>query len=131
MNCPRCGVDLKKEKQDGIEVERCPSCWGTWLDKGEFPQLLASAIRRMRFSEEEVDAVFKGLVHDANTAKPEDMPMPCPHCGKAMGKVRHNAAKLITLDRCDAHGLWCDTKELKQAQVAAQALRMLLAQKAV
>lgn len=47
-----------------------------------------------------------------------------------MGKVRHNAARLLTLDRCDEHGLWLDTKELKQAQVAAQALRMLLKQRA-
>ncbi len=129
MNCPRCAVDLKTEKQDQVEVDRCPSCWGTWLDKGEFPRLLAGAIRGMDFSEVEIDSVLKGLVHEANTPKSKPDPtLNCPRCGKVMGKVHHNAAKLITLDRCDAHGLWCDTKELKQAQVAAQALRMVLKQ---
>ena len=126
MNCPRCGVDLKKEPHEGVVVDRCPACWGTWLDKGEFSQVLAGAIRRMRFSEEEIDSVFKGIVHDANVQRPDPL-LNCPRCGKAMGKVHHNAARLITLDRCDAHGLWLDTKELKQAQVAAQALRMLVA----
>lgn len=70
MNCPRCGVDLKKEPYEGVEVDRCPACWGTWLDKGEFARLLALAIRSIRFSEGEIDAVFKGIVHEANTPKP-------------------------------------------------------------
>jgi Zn-finger nucleic acid-binding protein len=127
MICPRCAEDLRPETQAGVPVDRCPSCWGTWLDKGEFSRLLA--VREHRFAEEEIDAVFKGLVHEANTPKPKPDPaLNCPTCGKAMGKVRHNAAKLITLDRCDAHGLWCDTKELKQAQVSAQVLKMLLNQ---
>lgn len=129
MICPRCGTDLRKEKQDRVDVDRCPACWGTWLDKGEFPTLLASATRSMDFSEEEIDSVLKGLVHEANAPKTKsDAALNCPTCGKAMGKVRHNAARLITLDRCDAHGIWCDTKELKQAQVAARALRMVLKQ---
>ncbi len=127
MICPRCSVDLKTEKTDGVEVDRCPTCWGTWLDKGEFSQLLSRSLHTLRFTEEETDAALKGLVHEANTpkAKPEPL-LPCPRCGKSMGKVRHNAARLIPLDRCDAHGLWLDAKELKQAQVAAQALKLVL-----
>ena len=129
MNCPRCGVDLKAEMYEGVEVDRCPTCWGTWLDKGEFSQILAKAIRGIRFAEEEIDAAFKGIVSEANKARPKPDPsLNCPRCGKAMGKVHHNAARLITLDRCDGHGLWFDTKEFKQAQVSAQAFRMLLAQ---
>ena len=85
---------------------------------------------RLHFTEEETDSVLKGLVHEANTARPKPDPLlPCPRCGKPMGKVRHNAARLIALDRCDAHGLWLDTKELKQAQVAAQALKLVLSKR--
>ncbi len=130
MICPRCSVDLKAEKADGVPVDRCPGCWGTWLDKGEFAQLLSLSLRSLRFSEEETDSVLKGLVHEANTPKPRPDPLlPCPRCGKSMGKVRHNAARLIHLDRCDAHGLWLDAKELKQAQVAAQALKLVLSKR--
>ena len=131
MICPRCFVDLKVEKASGVEVDRCPSCWGTWLDKGEFAQLLSRSLRGLTFTEEETDSVLKGLVHDVNTPKSKpDALLPCPKCGKSMGKVRHNAIRLIALDRCDAHGIWLDAKELKQAQVAAQALKIVLAKAA-
>ena len=127
MICPRCSVDLKTEKVDAVAVDRCPSCWGTWLDKGEFAQLLSQSLHSLRFSEEEQDSVLKGLVHDANLPKAKPDPLlPCPTCGKPMGKVKHNSARLVVLDRCDAHGLWLDAKELKQAQVATQALRVVL-----
>ena len=130
MICPRCSVDLKAEKMDNMAVDRCSTCWGTWLDKGEFSQLLAQSLHALRFSEEETDSVLNGLVHEANAPKPQPDPaLACPRCGKVMGKVRHNAARLIALDRCDAHGLWLDAKELKQAQVAAQ-LKMVLAKRA-
>ena len=131
MICPRCAVDLKIEKADGVEVDRCPTCWGSWLDKGEFAQLLSKSLHALRFSEEETDAVLKGLVHEANTPKPKpDQALGCPRCGKVMGKVKHNAVRFIVLDRCDAHGLWLDAKELKQAQVAAQALKLVLSKRA-
>lgn len=130
MICPRCRVDLKTEKVDTVAVDRCTTCWGTWLDKGEFAHLLSLSLHALRFSEEETDAVLKGLVHEANAPKSQpDQALACPRCGKVMGKVHHNAARLIALDRCDAHGLWLDAKELKQAQVASQALKMVLSKR--
>ena len=128
MICPRCGMDLKKEALHGVEVDRCGSCWGLWLDKGEFGTLLSS--KSFRFTEEETDAVLKGIAHETNAPQPkQDQALVCPKCGKTMGKARHNAAAAVTLDRCDAHGMWLDTKELKQAQAAAQALQMVLAKR--
>ena len=128
MICPRCGMDLKKERLHEVEVDRCPGCWGLWLDKGEFGALLSA--KSFHFTEEETDAVLKGIAHEVNSPKPKpDHPLVCPKCGKTMGKAKHNAASSVTLDRCDAHGMWLDTKELKQAQVSAQAFRMLLAKR--
>ena len=127
MICPRCSVDLKTEKMEGVAVDRCPTCWGTWLDKGEFAQLLSKSLHALRFSKEEVDSVLKGLVQGADAPKAQPgQALACPRCGKVMGKVHHNASRLVPLDRCDAHGLWLDAKELKQAQVAAQALKLVL-----
>ena len=131
MICPRCNVDLKTEKVDGVPVDRCPTCWGTWLDKGEFAQLLSMSLRSLRFSQEETAAVLKGMAQEAKAPNPvPDASLACPKCGKVMGKARHNSAKAIVLDRCDAHGLWLDAKELKQAQVATQALKMVLGKRA-
>ena len=126
MICPRCCVDLKSEKVDAVTVDRCPTCWGTWLDRGEFAQLLSQS-RDLRFYAEETEAVLKGLAREAKAPQTKpDQALACPKCGKVMGKARHNSVKQILIDRCDAHGLWLDAKELKQAQIATQALRMVL-----
>ena len=35
MRCPRDGASLEQVKQAGLEVDRCQTCSGVWLDKGE------------------------------------------------------------------------------------------------
>lgn len=40
MKCPKCGMDLSHFELNGIELDRCVSCGGTWFDKGEIEQLL-------------------------------------------------------------------------------------------
>jgi Zn-finger nucleic acid-binding protein len=43
MKCPRCHADLVAEQEyHGIEVDRCPSCDGRWLDHDELDQLEAT-----------------------------------------------------------------------------------------
>ena len=39
MKCPKCNSDLSIEKFKGVEVDRCPSCKGLWLDYHEMDQL--------------------------------------------------------------------------------------------
>jgi uncharacterized protein len=39
MRCPKCGMELKEIAFRGIEVDRCFSCSGTWLDQGELEKL--------------------------------------------------------------------------------------------
>ena len=39
MRCPKCGMELKEVAFGGIEVDRCFSCSGTWLDAGELEKL--------------------------------------------------------------------------------------------
>ncbi len=41
MKCPKCGMDLTTIEFQGIKLDRCPSCNGTWFDAGEVEQLLA------------------------------------------------------------------------------------------
>ena len=45
LECPRChstmlAQDVKHEK-DSVEIDRCGSCGGVWLDKGEVEQIMA------------------------------------------------------------------------------------------
>lgn len=38
--CPRDGAALHTHKQHGVTVDVCPTCHGTWLDKGELEAIL-------------------------------------------------------------------------------------------
>ena len=39
LKCPKCGHDLKPEKLQGIEIDRCSFCEGFFMDAGELEQL--------------------------------------------------------------------------------------------
>jgi hypothetical protein len=39
MRCPKCGMELKEVSVGGVQVDRCFSCNGTWLDAGELEKL--------------------------------------------------------------------------------------------
>ena len=39
MRCPKCGMELKELDVRGVQVDRCFSCNGTWLDAGELEKL--------------------------------------------------------------------------------------------
>jgi uncharacterized protein len=44
MRCPRCeNVVLDEMDRNGVTVDRCASCRGIWLDRGELEKLLARA----------------------------------------------------------------------------------------
>ena len=35
MKCPKCGMQLEELPLDDVRVDKCLSCEGLWLDKGE------------------------------------------------------------------------------------------------
>lgn len=39
MRCPKCGMALEAVTLKGVQIDRCYSCNGTWLDEGELEQL--------------------------------------------------------------------------------------------
>ena len=41
MRCPKCGHEMKEERQGAIAVDRCTFCEGVFFDAGELEQLLA------------------------------------------------------------------------------------------
>jgi uncharacterized protein len=38
--CPKCGVELLPITYQGVVVDKCPECRGTWLDHGELRLIL-------------------------------------------------------------------------------------------
>jgi Zn-finger nucleic acid-binding protein len=41
MICPSCGAEMQTVVREGIEIERCASCRGVFLDRGELEKLIA------------------------------------------------------------------------------------------
>jgi predicted Zn-ribbon and HTH transcriptional regulator len=41
MKCPKCGMDLATIEFQGIKLDRCPNCNGTWFDAGEVEELMS------------------------------------------------------------------------------------------
>jgi len=35
MKCPKCGMELEEVAVDDVRIDKCFSCEGIWLDKGE------------------------------------------------------------------------------------------------
>lgn len=108
--CPRDGSVLAAERMHGIEVERCPSCRGVWLDAHELGELEAK-----RADEE----TRRGMVGYAQRASE----LRCPACGNAMTAFNYRGHHL-ELDTCDdEHGYWLDAGEDREVLAVIEARR--------
>jgi phage FluMu protein Com len=43
MRCPKCGLELAEIEFQGIKVDRCVACNGTFFDGGEIEELLSKS----------------------------------------------------------------------------------------
>jgi len=101
MNCPRCNTELTVEDYKGIEVDRCHTCQGMWLDWGELDQLEDTVL---------ADDDIKGTI----VYSPLKSELLCPKCGDKMQRFSYRAYNL-ELDFCEkGHGTWLDAGEEKR-----------------
>ena len=100
MQCPREGTELVVEQEyHGIEVDRCPSCEGRWLDHDELDLLEAT----VPSTPGERRATIKYAERQSELS--------CPRCGKTITAFNYRAYNL-ELDACeDGHGFWLDAGE--------------------
>ena len=99
MKCPRDDTDLVIEKYHSIEVDRCPTCDGRWLDFQELDQLEATVPST---DEERRATIAYGEVQSE---------MKCPVCDRRMTAFNYRAYDL-QLDMCgEQHGYWLDAGE--------------------
>ena len=115
MNCPRCKLALCKDDYEGVEVDMCETCWGFWLDTGELEDVLEK--RNLTFSSDEKKAILD--IRSASKKGPT-APAPCPKCEKIMKRVHYDSGVHLVIDRCDDHGIWLDTGEIKKVQAIAE-----------
>jgi Zn-finger nucleic acid-binding protein/ribosomal protein S27E len=104
LACPACVESSLTERivKDGLCVDVCRSCRGTWLDGGEFLQLAANT--------DEAKQELLSLSWEASKTKRR-----CPRCHSFMsesGFVNYET-QIDFCEECD--GLWFDAGELKEA----------------
>src|SRR5206468_11530832 len=90
MNCPRCHAVLTTETELGIEVDRCHTCNGRWLDHDELAQLEATTASTEADRRATIEYGERlGGLH-------------CPICDKLMTAFDYRAYD-IELDACPEH----------------------------
>ena len=102
--CPACREPVVTFELEGVEIDRCLRCGGTWLDSGEFEALVLSSGGTAKGA--------RGRISEAlYRARGKRGDRRCLRCPKRLEVVRING---VELDRCPrGHGLWFDRSELE------------------
>jgi len=93
---------------DGVEIDRCLRCGGTWLDDGEIDQLA-------RLAGGAPDPL-QAAIAAAGGGKPGER-----RCVRCSGKMMLVTVQDVELDRCPSgHGLWFDRSEMETLIAASK-----------
>ena len=115
MQCLTCHVPLRAIEYEGIQIDSCDDCGGTWLDAGEFEKIIRA--REARFDPDERRAVARAAKITGIRLHKVDREFTCPTCGKRTAPVHYGGDSGIIIDRCPAcRGIWLDQGELEKIQ---------------
>ena len=111
IKCPKCETDsLKEFAVQGVRVDRCASCSGTWFDARELSQLLAE-------DSQHVSSLRRGTARDEAGGK-KGM---CPRDAVDLLRVFSAIDRSVILDACpECHGIWLDGGEFEKLFAARQ-----------
>ena len=104
--CPRCHEPLVAFELEGVEIDRCAACGGTWLDAGELEWIAERA---------GVDPGTISRALDAQSQRGKQTDLRCPRCRRRMQQVTVGKQPAVEVDRCrHQHGLWFDQGEMEK-----------------
>lgn len=99
--CPVCKEPLVVFELDGVELDRCLRCAGTWLDAGEIDHLA-------RLDGGARDPIGSAIAEASGGVKGKRR---CVRCSARMWVV---TVHRVELDRCPrGHGVWFDKDEME------------------
>ena len=107
MICPKCHEPMFVAEYDGIELDHCALCAGTWFDHDELGLLFADAAGNVP------DALTSETIAALPDADSDEAPRRCPSCRGKLRKVNIGSGDGVLVDVCKhAHGLWFDENEV-------------------
>ncbi len=102
--CPVCRQPMVGFEFEGVEIDRCLECGGTWLDAGELEMLTD----RAGVPSGELGAALQGTAAGRRTGRR------CPCCPRKLREIRIGPEPSVVVDRCPwGQGLWFDKGEVK------------------
>jgi Zn-finger nucleic acid-binding protein len=127
--CPHCDVALQTVRLnfDGaFFIERCDTCFGLFLDRGEIEIILQSAVSHVfDINMQHIDNINK----DRYRANQKVQYVKCPDCRVLMNRVNFGQRSGVVVDECKIHGIWLDNGELTHLLEWKKAGGQLLQQK--
>lgn len=111
LACPRDASPLESFAVDGVALDKCPACRGTWFD--------ASELRRVAHDKE----LEKLAAHVGKY--PAQSGFACPRCGGACVKAFVGDVEVDTCVAC--RGVWLDAGELDEAKRQVEVRRAMAA----
>jgi len=112
MQCPRDGKALSSEKYEAdVVVERCPSCRGMWLDRGELEKVQRASEHDYSNQLSAIGTAARAYEMARQKAQPGVM---CPRCQRPLEAEEYAHCSQIIIDRCaECGGIWFDAGEVQ------------------
>lgn len=113
MNCPGCASPMQLVKYEGVMIDQCGSCGGTWLDYKEISRIIQST--EEEFSDQERSQAFETKSLDT---RPSGKTLQCSSCKTPLETFYYLINSGVVLDRCNScKGIYFDAGELEKAQI--------------
>jgi len=107
---------MKEHTYEGVEIDTCQSCGGTWLDWGELTPIIRTYDKKFSFEERLQHLRQRGADRAPNLV------LHCPKCSARLQRFQYAVSSGVFLDRCPEHGLWLDPGELDKIQIVMEEL---------
>jgi uncharacterized protein len=106
---------LREKHPSTLEIDRCPSCGGVWLDPGEMQRAEDLARKRGKGVNPAVIAdLFRRTYVNARRAAAERPAIDCPSCGEVMFEREWIYGSEVKVEVCmGCSGVWLDEGELE------------------
>ena len=114
--CPVCGEPMIILELEGVEIDHCLTCRGTWLDHGELERIAGGASA----GEARPASELARKIREARAGKRSGRR--CPRCRRRLRPILLGAPAPIEVDRCSrCLGLWLDRGEVEAVVASCRA----------
>ena len=86
--CPVCRTPMVAFEMDGVEVDRCVECGGTWLDAGEFISIAG-------LEDDSADSFSEALASARAVSRTRRR---CPRCPRRLGEIEVGRDPAVVLE---------------------------------